>query len=51
MISRLVFEVVAYFIFALAILVLWVLFPVIVMRFALVVAYMVFIRWAWKRGN
>jgi hypothetical protein len=51
MISKLIAEVLAYFFFAIAVLVLWFVFPVVVLRMAMVVAYMVFIRWAWKRGS
>lgn len=48
--AKIVTEILAYFFFAIAIILAWYLIPVVVLRFALVVLYLVVIRWAWKRG-
>lgn len=51
MIPKIVAEVFLYFFVAIITLILWFVAPLVTVRFAIIVLYLVFLRWGWKRGD
>lgn len=49
--AKMVLEIIGWFIIALVVFLLWYAFPIPLLRFGMVIFYIAFVRWIWRRGS